>query len=168
MRLDITYPSEEKYVLSDEFRVSVYTVAVHPTNDSVRTVTKAGQAEDEMLAKFVFRTFRLDKVVFRGKERDVGAWLQKKRFSSTRTWTSANERTYSWSPTGVSSLTLKNASGEELGRSHSTSRGLVGKEKHGPYIELGDSDQIFADLDEIVVTWLYLKERERMDRGGAP
>jgi hypothetical protein len=60
---------------------------------------------------------------------------------------------------------LKDADGEELGRSHNASRGLVGKEKHDPYIEVSDSDEVFADLDEIIVAWLYLKENDRRDRG---
>lgn len=41
----------------------------------------------------------------------------------------------------------------------------MGKEKHGAYIEIDDYDDLFKDLDELVITFAYIKERERRDRG---
>jgi hypothetical protein len=82
MRLYIAYPSEGVTEVRDEYRTSNYKALIKPNANHIVTVTKTGQAEEEQLAKFEFRTFRPDRLVLRGKEREAGAWLQKKRFSS--------------------------------------------------------------------------------------
>ena len=71
------------------------------------------------------------------------------------------------SPTTASDQHIqgRNSGGWEIGRTHSESRGILGKEKHGAYIEIEDYDDIFHDLDELVITFAYIKERERRDRG---
>jgi len=166
MRLNITPARDGTQTIADEDRTAVYTVRA--PSHAVVAVVKTGQAGDETLARFEFRTFRPDRIVLRGAVHNAHTILAKEWFSSIRRWTASSGQSYYWSPIGVSSLILKDDSGAEVGRSHNQSRGLVGKARHDAYLELSDADEVFRDIDEIVVTFAYLKERERQDKGGRP
>ena len=54
-------------------------------------------------------------------------------------------------------------SGKEAGRSHSRSFGILGKGKHTPYLEFDDDPAILDDLDELVVTFIYVQTRREKD-----
>ena len=98
-------------------------------------------------------------------------------------FTSASGYTYEWSTDGKAwrvcisnkllvsrSLTefssqLSLLNGREVGRSHSRSLGLIGSQKHKPYLEFIDDPNILNDLDELVATFVYIQiRREKDDR----
>ena len=61
---------------------------------------------------------------------------------------------------------MDNDRGHQLVRSHNASRGILGKEKHGAYIEIDDSaDGVLQDLDEIIITFTFVWMRDLHDKG---
>ena len=55
------------------------------------------------------------------------------------------------------------SNGTEVGRSHSRSFGIVGATKHAPYLEFDDDTAISKDLDELIVTFVYVQIRREKD-----
>ena len=80
MRLHITHERDWTLAIADEDRTCVY--AVRPTSLASASVVKTGQAGDETLARFRFRTFKADRIILRGKVCSASELLEKKLFSS--------------------------------------------------------------------------------------
>ena len=74
MRLEVSQPREGTTVVEDEFRTASYTITPVKNADNMTVVMKAGQAGEEVIAKFDFRTLRADRFWLHGKELDISKY----------------------------------------------------------------------------------------------
>ncbi|VDC06090.1 unnamed protein product [Peniophora sp. CBMAI 1063] len=116
-------------------------------------VMKSGHMWNSNLATLRFHRWRSDTITINGQKRTAKSYITKPSWwSRRRVFTSASGYTYEWVPKG-NKWRLRLPDGREAGRSHSRSRGLLGK-KHKPYPELINDPNILNDLDELVATFL--------------
>ncbi|KAI0033312.1 hypothetical protein K488DRAFT_85068 [Vararia minispora EC-137] len=103
-----------------------------------------------------------------GQWSEVGDWIESKGglFFPSRSFTAASGQRYTWRTDG-SHWILENEYGTHITRSHNRSLGIVGKKTHKAYLDI--NDKVSEDLDDIVISYTYLKKQQchGMGRVGA-
>ncbi|KZV69263.1 hypothetical protein PENSPDRAFT_753467 [Peniophora sp. CONT] len=152
-------------VLLDDQNRQIY-ATTSSTFERHTEVLKFGYEGPSNLATVNFHNWSPDTIVMGGQELEAKAYLGKPSWlSSRRVFTAANGTAYEWNPEAIGNTwTLSFLNGPEVGRSHSRSLGLIGPNKHPPYLEFSDDPRVLGSLDELVVTYVYLRIRQEKQR----
>ncbi|KAI0034585.1 hypothetical protein K488DRAFT_83880 [Vararia minispora EC-137] len=131
---------------------------------TVRKLTDGSPPTHVPLAVIRFR-WRKDLIEWGDRTIEARSWLEKSgTFSSARTFTTAGGQQYKWRTDSVR-WWLERADGSEVARSHNASLGIIGKTKHKAYLDIGDD--ISADIDDVVVSFVYLKVLQERQQSAA-
>ncbi|VDC06091.1 unnamed protein product [Peniophora sp. CBMAI 1063] len=126
-------------------------------------VLKFGSVGSSTLASIHFHNWGSDGITLGGRRLKAKTYLTKPSWwSKRRVFTSASGQTYEWDRNGKA-WRLRLFNGPEVGRSHSRSLGMLGS-KHPAYLEISDDPRVLNDLDELVVSFIYVQIRREKDR----
>ncbi|KZV69271.1 hypothetical protein PENSPDRAFT_686502 [Peniophora sp. CONT] len=161
MRLDFSSDYITDTALLDEQHRQVYATTSSAFGRRTEVLKfDFGTSSPSNLATMKFHDWSRDTITMDGQELDAKNYLTKPSWiSSRRVLTATNDTMYAWESAG-DTWTLSLLDGAEVGRSHSRSLGLTGPDKHPQYLEFSDDPRVLKNLDELIVTYVYLRIRQ--------
>ncbi|KZV69270.1 hypothetical protein PENSPDRAFT_753471 [Peniophora sp. CONT] len=126
----------------------------------------SGASGPSKLATLDFHNWTSDMITLRGREMMAKDYIDKPSWtSSRRVFSTANRDAFEWVPeTFGNTWSLHLLNGPQVGRSHSRSLGLMGPTQHPPYLEFSDDPRVLSSLDELIVTYVYLRIKQEKQR----
>ncbi|KAI6107311.1 hypothetical protein EDD17DRAFT_1713277 [Pisolithus thermaeus] len=167
MRLTFSTKNYLNSVLSDEQGQQLYTISTTGLLNSKTTITKHDQrGENDIIGVITWRTYRDTTIWLKATGSEVAAksLLHSKLFSSSRTFTAPDGKTYVWNLWRTNCTLEEQGTNLQLVKYHRRNVGIVSP-SHPPYLEISPS--VYHILDLVLVTFIYAERISKRREAGA-
>ncbi|KAI6109087.1 hypothetical protein EDD16DRAFT_1710556 [Pisolithus croceorrhizus] len=163
MRLTFSTNNYLNSVLSNDQGQQLYTISTSGCFNSKTTITKHGQCgDDDIIGVITWHTFEDTTLWLKATGSEVAAksLLQSKLFSSNRTFTAPDGKTYVWNIRKTNCTLKVKGTNLQLVKYHKRNMGIMSP-SHPPYLEISPS--VYHILDVLLVTFIYAEKMSKKE-----